>query len=601
VHDRVEQLVARLAARLGVIHRRVRVAHDFFRVVVLRPAERDADARRREHLAPADRERCAQRFLNPERDRVGLLLVLELVEENRELVAAEAGERVPLPQARLETARDRHQELVSDQVAEAVVDDLEAIEVEIKRGEAAAAAALLEFLESAAEPFDEYGAVAQTGQRIAEPGAAQLLLGDRALGRVGQRAGDADRAPAGAAHRRAATQEAPIGSVLVTEPVLVMKMVRLAGDVRFERILERRDVVGVDAAHPFVEVSNARERRQTDHRAPAAREVALLGTNVELPQAVVRAFCREREAFFAAPERVFSARLLGDVAPQQRHAATAGEESDLEDARARGHRQPDQRQRPRIATLHCLFDRARQLGLGQRRQRDHERAIVRARTRTLQHACEGVVPRRNHALAVDGAPARFERAGHALRIRREGRSIRLRVVGAVGEEQRRRDHRQDFPGLAIDHLGERHRDAGADEVGGAAAEKILRPRTIDRRARNERHHDLGPDALDEAIGDDRGGDRHAMHRPHEAAQRAADGEVSRARRLKRGEHDRRVHERADDRTVATGIGEAFRDGIRAGDEHRGVRTEEQQRDEFDDEGRRHRGPVFDSRTGHREG
>jgi hypothetical protein len=104
VHHRVEQLVARLAARLGVIHRRVRVAHDLFRVVVLHAAERDADARRREHLAAADRERRAQRFLNPERDRVGLLLVFELVEQNRELVAAEAGERIALPQARLEAA-----------------------------------------------------------------------------------------------------------------------------------------------------------------------------------------------------------------------------------------------------------------------------------------------------------------------------------------------------------------------------------------------------------------------------------------------------------------------------------------------------------------
>ncbi len=89
VHVGVEQLVARLAARLRVIHGGVGVAHDLVGVVVLRAAEGDADARRREHFAAADRKRRAQRVLDAERDGVGLLLVAELVQENRELVSAE--------------------------------------------------------------------------------------------------------------------------------------------------------------------------------------------------------------------------------------------------------------------------------------------------------------------------------------------------------------------------------------------------------------------------------------------------------------------------------------------------------------------------------
>ena len=67
---------------------------------------------------------------------------LELVQENRELVSAEPGERVALPQARLEAARHRREQLVAHQVAETVVDDLEAVEVEIERREPAAAALL---------------------------------------------------------------------------------------------------------------------------------------------------------------------------------------------------------------------------------------------------------------------------------------------------------------------------------------------------------------------------------------------------------------------------------------------------------------------------
>jgi hypothetical protein len=85
-----------------VIHRGVGVTHDLLGVVVLRAPERDADAGRGEHFLPADRERRAERVLDAEGDGVGLLLVVELVEENREFVAAQAGERVALSQARLE-------------------------------------------------------------------------------------------------------------------------------------------------------------------------------------------------------------------------------------------------------------------------------------------------------------------------------------------------------------------------------------------------------------------------------------------------------------------------------------------------------------------
>ena len=88
------------------------------------------------------------------------VLVAERVQQNREFVAAEPGEHVALPQARLEPARHGDQQLVADQVAEAVVDDLEAIEVEIEHREPAAAAPLLELVEPASEPLDEHRAVA---------------------------------------------------------------------------------------------------------------------------------------------------------------------------------------------------------------------------------------------------------------------------------------------------------------------------------------------------------------------------------------------------------------------------------------------------------
>ena len=60
-----------------------------------------------------------------------------VVQENRELIAAQPREHVRPAQARFEPARHGDQQLVADQMAEAVVDDLEAVEIEIQHGEPA--------------------------------------------------------------------------------------------------------------------------------------------------------------------------------------------------------------------------------------------------------------------------------------------------------------------------------------------------------------------------------------------------------------------------------------------------------------------------------
>ena len=54
-----------------------------------------------------------------------------------ELVAAEAGDRVAGPEAALEPLADRDEERVADGVAEALVDDLEPVEVEQDQGDRA--------------------------------------------------------------------------------------------------------------------------------------------------------------------------------------------------------------------------------------------------------------------------------------------------------------------------------------------------------------------------------------------------------------------------------------------------------------------------------
>ena len=196
------------------------------------------------------------------------------------------------------------EQLVADQVAETVVDDLEAVEIEIQRGESAAGAPRLELVEAAPEPLHEDRAVAQPGQRVEEAGAAEPLLRDRLVGRVGQRSGDAGRAAAGASHRDTAAQEPPVGAVLVADPVLVLKVIRLCRQrCASSACLERRDVVGMDAVRAIPRDGRCRRARQADHRPPSARDVELSGCEDPLPQAVVGAFRRQREPLFASLER----------------------------------------------------------------------------------------------------------------------------------------------------------------------------------------------------------------------------------------------------------------------------------------------------------
>src|SRR5690349_19971065 len=99
-------------------------------------------------------------MLDAKGDGIRLLLVVELVEQDRELVAAEAGEGVARPQARLEASGDSDQQRVANQVAQTVVDDLETIEVDIQRREALAAP-FLHFFKPASKLLDEHRAIGQ--------------------------------------------------------------------------------------------------------------------------------------------------------------------------------------------------------------------------------------------------------------------------------------------------------------------------------------------------------------------------------------------------------------------------------------------------------
>ena len=92
--------------------------------------ERDPDARADRDRAVAQLQRVGERVEDALRDASGLVGRVEIVDEDRELVAAEPGDRVEVAEVRVESVGDRDQERVAGEVTEAVVHVLEPVEID---------------------------------------------------------------------------------------------------------------------------------------------------------------------------------------------------------------------------------------------------------------------------------------------------------------------------------------------------------------------------------------------------------------------------------------------------------------------------------------
>ena len=175
VHDRVEQLIPAAAGGLGAIHRDVGVAQDVVDHGVLPLAHDDADAGGGVELAPLHRKRCDHRRLQPVGDRADLLGDGDVVDQHGELVAAEPRQHVARAHLRLQPLGERDQELVAGEVAQAVVDQLEAVEVDEQDGVARFRRAG-GLSNRPLQQLAEHRAVGQTGQRVVPCGARQRFL-----------------------------------------------------------------------------------------------------------------------------------------------------------------------------------------------------------------------------------------------------------------------------------------------------------------------------------------------------------------------------------------------------------------------------------------
>ena len=212
--------------------------------MILGPPEGDTDAGGDEHLLPTQQEGDRQLLLNPIGHPQRVCRFMDGVEQDGELITPEACQGMLGPHASdgvgcagtPQSAAQLDQELIPGEVAKAVIDHLEPIEVQEQDGEPGVRVPIRP-LDGALEPVHEQDAVRQAGQGI----------GHLALGDIGQRAGHAQAFAVAVPDGDGATVHPAIGPVLVQQPVFALEMRGVPLAVGGELRTHPRGVLGVDA------------------------------------------------------------------------------------------------------------------------------------------------------------------------------------------------------------------------------------------------------------------------------------------------------------------------------------------------------------------
>ncbi len=142
----VEQAMLAAAERLGAVHGDVRGAHQGFDAVAMVGADRDADGSADVDAVPVKLEGLGNGDRDAARDTLDLGGRADLREEQSEFVAGQARQQRPAADRfgdlggddDAQPVRDHDQQLVAPGMAEAVVDHLEAVEVDEQHRAAAA-------------------------------------------------------------------------------------------------------------------------------------------------------------------------------------------------------------------------------------------------------------------------------------------------------------------------------------------------------------------------------------------------------------------------------------------------------------------------------
>ncbi len=176
----VERLPAMATPGLGAIHRHVGIAQQFVGPRIARVRKRDPDRRRGEQLLAVDPHRLRQRVDHALRRAVRFVLARDVLEQDRELVPAEAGDHVGVPQHGRDPGPGLLEDLVARQVPHRVVDDLETIEVDEQHREARPVVVQVA-VQRRCQPVEQRHPVRQPGQRVVLGLVLQAQFGSLAL------------------------------------------------------------------------------------------------------------------------------------------------------------------------------------------------------------------------------------------------------------------------------------------------------------------------------------------------------------------------------------------------------------------------------------
>ncbi len=195
VHLAVEQHGLPGSPGFCAIHRRVGIAQQIGGLAAVPRGNDDADAGRHEDFAPFEHDRRLQRGVKALGDTQRIGRLVNVLEQDGELVAPQARDGVPGPHAGVDAPAHLKYELVAQCMAKAVVDRLEAVEIEIENRVVRSMLALPQ-RQALLETVHEQHAVGHAGQRIVIGMVAQpcfrLVLLDHAAHRMGRSGDEAD-------------------------------------------------------------------------------------------------------------------------------------------------------------------------------------------------------------------------------------------------------------------------------------------------------------------------------------------------------------------------------------------------------------------------
>ena len=186
IYNGVEELVVVSSFSLCLIHGRVGILDERLGLLAVFGVEADSDAGGDEELATFHGKGMLYGLEDLLGHARGILGMGELRQQKCELVAAEAGHGVAFADTALNPPGHSLQQLISRRVAEGIVDDLKAIEVQEEDRQPLVSS--LGVGESDGQPVLEEKAIGQTGQGVVVSQVLDLFFGVGPLGHIANNA-----------------------------------------------------------------------------------------------------------------------------------------------------------------------------------------------------------------------------------------------------------------------------------------------------------------------------------------------------------------------------------------------------------------------------